>query len=208
MNDSFVSPIFPLGTPLLPGGWLPLQIFELRYQMMLDDCLANSPAAFGVVLIERGSEVGGGDTRFDIGTLAEIVRVDELPDGRRAVLTRGTERFRVREWLTDDPYPRAEIEPWPDEIDVEIDGGTRSALGEVVDRLVALASERPERARAELALRADETDDDHLFRLANELPLGPADRQRVLGAAGRAERSRHLLDALLDLEAIVRFRRS
>lgn len=208
MTRPFVSPIFPLGTPLLPGAWLPLQIFELRYQMMLDDCLATTPAVFGVVLIERGSEVGGGDSRFDVGTLAEIVRVDELPDGRRAVLTRGTERFRVREWLTDDPYPRAQIEPWPETIDIEIEVETRIALGDVVERLLEMATEQPDRVRAELALRPDETDDDHLFRLANDLPLGPVDRQRVLGAAGRAERSRFLLEALLDLEAVVRFRRS
>lgn len=208
MNGTYVSPIFPLGTPLLPGGWLPLQIFELRYQMMLDDCLVASPATFGVVLIERGSEVGGGDARFDFGTLAEIVRVDELPDGRRAVLTRGVERFRVREWLVDDPYPRAEIEPWPDASDVEVDQATRVALDDVVARLIDLASEQPDRARAELAQRPDETDDVHLFRLANDLPLGPVDRQRVLGADGRAERSRLLLDALLDLEAVVRFHRS
>lgn len=208
MTRSFVSPIFPLGTPLLPGGWLPLQIFELRYQMMLDDCLVSSPAAFGVVLIERGSEVGGGDIRSDFGTLAEIVRVDELPDGRRAVLTRGTDRFRVKEWLTDDPYPRAEIEPWPDSVDVAISDETRVALDDVVERLIALASEAPDRARDELALRPDESEGDHLFRLANDLPLGPVDRQRVLGANGRAERSRFLLEALLDLEAVVRFRRS
>jgi len=197
MTRPFVSPIFPLGTPLLPGGWLPLQIFELRYQMMLDDCLVSSPAAFGVVLIERGSEVGGGEIRSDYGTLAEIVRVDELPDGRRAVLTRGTERFRVKEWLTDDPYPRAEIEPWPDSVDVAISDETRVALNDVVERLIALASEAPDRARDELALRPDESEGDHLFR-----------RQRVLGANGRAERSRFLLEALLDLEAVVRFRRS
>lgn len=208
MTSSFVSPMFPLGTPLLPGGWLPLQIFELRYQMMLDDCLAASPARFGVVLIERGSEVGGGDARVDVGTLADIVRVDELPDGRRAVLTRGTQRFRVRDWLTDDPYPRAKIEIWADSTETAIEDGIRIALQDVVERLIALATDHPERARTELARRSDESDDDYLYRLANDLPLGPADRQRVLGAADSAERSRHLLDALLDLEAVVRFRRS
>ena len=64
---------------------------------------------FGVVLIERGSEVGGGDTRFDIGTVARVVRAQELPDGGYALATVGIRRIRVMRWLPDDPYPLAEV---------------------------------------------------------------------------------------------------
>ena len=57
-----VLPMFPLGTVLLPGAVLPLHVFEPRYRQLVQDCLAGEPE-FGVVLIERGSEVGGGDQR-------------------------------------------------------------------------------------------------------------------------------------------------
>lgn len=56
-------PMFPLGSVLLPGSPLPLQVFEPRYRAMLDDCLAGDQR-FGVVLIERGFEVGGGEQRL------------------------------------------------------------------------------------------------------------------------------------------------
>jgi Lon protease-like protein len=203
-----MTPMFPLGTPLLPGSWLPLQIFELRYQMMLDDCLAASRPEFAVVLIERGSEVGGGEVRSSFGTLAEVVRVDELPDGRRAVLARGTRRIRVVRWLPDDPYPRAEIDDWSD---FETDEPSREILASiqaVVERLIRLAVAEPEGALIELQRQPQETDNEHLFRLAGALPLGPVDRQRVLGATGPADRSIRLLEALTDLEAVVAFRRS
>ena len=59
-------PMFPLGTVLLPGAPLPLQVFEPRYRGLTHDCLAGVPE-FGVVLIERGSEVGGGDVRTNVG---------------------------------------------------------------------------------------------------------------------------------------------
>ncbi|WP_415830929.1 LON peptidase substrate-binding domain-containing protein [Janibacter anophelis] len=58
-----VLPMFPLGTVLLPGNPLPLQVFEPRYLAMLRD-IAGGDGRFGVVLIERGFEVGGGDQRL------------------------------------------------------------------------------------------------------------------------------------------------
>ncbi|MEC8953734.1 MAG: LON peptidase substrate-binding domain-containing protein, partial [Actinomycetota bacterium] len=51
--------MFPLGMVLVPSGVLPLRVFEPRYRHMLEDLLPGN-REFGVVLIERGSEVGGG----------------------------------------------------------------------------------------------------------------------------------------------------
>src|SRR5262245_61599087 len=101
--------MFPLGTVLFPYALLPLQVFEPRYCVMLRHVL-DGDGEFGAVLIERGRGVGGGDTRFDVGTLARIVQVAELPDGRYAVSPVGLHRSRVRRWLDDDPYPRAEVD--------------------------------------------------------------------------------------------------
>lgn len=101
--------MFPLGTPLVPGQMLPLQVFEPRYRALVETCLAGD-RSFGVVLIERGSEVGGGDVRFDVGTVARIEKCAESPDGRYALAAVGTDRFRVTAWLPDDPFPRADVE--------------------------------------------------------------------------------------------------
>jgi Lon protease-like protein len=120
--------MFPLGSVLLPGMPVPLHVFEPRYRRMVDDCRAGD-GTFGVVLIERGSEVGGGDVRTDVGTLAQIVETRELPDGRWLLGVVGMERIRVERWLPDDPYPRAEIVPWPDELDASSDAGTPAGAG-------------------------------------------------------------------------------
>ncbi|HEV7759443.1 MAG TPA: LON peptidase substrate-binding domain-containing protein, partial [Acidimicrobiales bacterium] len=102
-----VTPMFPLGTVLVPGMLLPLHVFEPRYRQMLDDCLAGD-RTFGVVLIERGSEVGGGDVRTGVGTLARILQAEQAADGRWALMAVGARRIRIDRWLPDDPYPRAE----------------------------------------------------------------------------------------------------
>ena len=114
-------PVFPLGSVLLPYGLLPLHIFENRYRALMTDLLegdgrpGQDQAEMGVVLIERGHEVGGGDERSTLGTVAQIMQAEKLPDGRWLVVAAGTRRFSVSDWLPDDPYPRAEVEELPPE---------------------------------------------------------------------------------------------
>ena len=107
--------MFPLGTVLLPGTYLPLHVFEERYHALVPDCL-TADREFGVVLIERGSEVGGGDASTGVGTVARIVEAPRFDDGRWALGAVGARRVRVRAWLPDDPFPRAEVEDWPDPV--------------------------------------------------------------------------------------------
>ena len=74
-------PMFPLGSVLFPTMVLPLHIFEERYRALVADCLAGEQE-FGVCLIERGFEVGGGDERTAVGTVAQIIDAKQFDDGR------------------------------------------------------------------------------------------------------------------------------
>jgi Lon protease-like protein len=204
-DGSTSMPMFPLGTVLFPGAPLPLNVFEPRYRQLTADCLAGVPE-FGVVLIERGSEVGGGDVRTDIGTVARIARSQVAPDGRALLLCVGTRRIRVLRWLDDDPYPRAEVVDWHDRPDADAPTGEEyEELLRSARRVLALASE--------LGLPAGDAttgfaDDPRLgtFQVAALSPLGPLDRQRVLGTDGSAERCRLLGDLLADEEQLLRYR--
>ncbi len=120
---------------MLPGEELPLRIFEPRYTAMVSDCLATDDPAFGVVLISAGREVGGGDTRSDVGALAHITECADFGDGRYRLRCVMAERIRVLEWHPDDPYPRAAVEVWPDEPGAAVDV---DAIRDVEDRMVAL----------------------------------------------------------------------
>ena len=105
--------MFPLGSPLFPHMPLRLQVFEPRYLQMLAELIEARTVRFGVVLIERGTEVGGGEQRFDIGTVAEVADLD-AQSGLVRLVAHGGSRFRVHDWLTDAPYPRAEVLELPD----------------------------------------------------------------------------------------------
>ncbi len=117
---SFELPIFPLGSVLFPHTVLPLRVFEPRFQLLVDACLVGD-GRFGVVLIERGSEVGGGDTRFETGTIAQIARIADLENGHRLILAVGGGRFNVVQWLPDDPYPRALVEEFDQQSEPDAD---------------------------------------------------------------------------------------
>ena len=107
-------PMFPLNLVLFPGQILPLHIFEDRYRLMVKEII-DKDREFGVVLIERGSEVGGGDTRKNIGTLAQIIDYEKSNDGRWFLLTQGTKRIEATRWIEDLPYPRAEVSLFTEE---------------------------------------------------------------------------------------------
>ena len=135
-------PMFPLGNVVLPGELLPLNVFEPRYRQLVLDCLAADAPEFGVVLIERGSEVGGGDVRTSIGTVARVVRVMPLGSGRFEVVAAGIRRANVLEWLADDPYPRGDVESWPEPVPVDVEG-VRSEIEQLVGTRQRDARTRP-----------------------------------------------------------------
>jgi Lon protease-like protein len=197
-------PMFPLGTVLLPGGVLPLHVFEPRYRAMVKHCLAGD-REFGVVLIARGHEVGGHDMRNDVGTVARMIQVAELADGRYAMITVGMRRIRVAEWLPDDPYPQAEVEEWPDESGAgDLDAMVRSVAA-TVRRLAALSLELGDAAGDP----SQELSTDPVtasYQLASLAPLGPADRYQLLLEPTAAARLRRLADALVAAEEVLRFR--
>ena len=176
--------MFPLGSVLLPGMLLPLHVFEERYRRLVDDVLERDDAEFGVVLIERGSEVGGGDERSSVGCVARILEAQQTDDGRWGIVAVGTRRIRVTRWLEEDPYPRADTEDWPDPPVSDPQAATERLRGlEVsVRRVGALASELGADGLP-TDLTFSEDPEMWAYQLAMMSPLGPMDRQRVLAAA-------------------------
>ncbi len=204
--------MFPLSTVLFPHQQLPLHVFEPRYRAMVVDCLRDQ-RPFGVVLIDRGSEVGGGDHRLGVGTIARIEQASPLPDGRWGLLALGTTRIGVDRWLDDDPYPRAEvtvIDPDGDDDalgDADPDPGVLTRATSAVRRARALLSELGEMPPMAPDAPCGTDDVERSWRLCGELPLPALDRQRLLerqGWAGRTALLSELADALcMDLSLLL-----
>lgn len=184
--------MFPLGSVLFPGMPLRLRVFEPRYVAMVSWVLAETEPEFGVVLIERGSEVGGGDVRFGVGTVARIVSMEQTA-GSIVLLATGVARFEVVRWLQDDPFPRAEVRELAA---LEFDESTPSALvaaEAVVRATISKASEFVElRWPADIELSTELAE--RIWQVAGIAPLNSLDQYALLGSGTVSELLARLVD--------------
>jgi Lon protease-like protein len=104
-------PIFPLpGVLLLPGGRLPLNIFEPRYLAMVRDALAGD-RMIGMVQPCAPAEDVGAARIYGIGCAGRITAFSETPDGRNLITLTGVIRFEAgRELPAIDGYRRIAVD--------------------------------------------------------------------------------------------------
>ncbi|MGH7686669.1 MAG: LON peptidase substrate-binding domain-containing protein [Candidatus Dormibacteria bacterium] len=100
--------LFPLSAVFFPHMPMALHIFEDRYRAMMRDCI-DGGTTFGVVAIREGREVGPDAEPYEVGTLAQMRDVDELPDGRYNIVVVGASRFRIERLSRERPYMTAEV---------------------------------------------------------------------------------------------------
>ncbi|MEY4971128.1 MAG: hypothetical protein RLZZ404_54 [Actinomycetota bacterium] len=178
----------------MPAMPLSLRIFEERYLKLLGDLVGQENPEFGVVLIERGQEIGGGEKRLGIGTLASVTDIGTL-DEFYGIESIGTQRFRVNAWLPDDPYPMADIDFIPDLIWDDSLTMAKNQLETKVRNLLSFASEF-----GDLQYGSDtEFSEDQMqacWQLAGVLPVGPLDHLDLLQSLSAA-------DLVLETQALV-----
>jgi Lon protease-like protein len=183
--------LFPLRTVLFPGGLLPLRIFESRYVDMVGRCMRHNEA-FGVVLIQDGSETSSSVPTCEIGTTARIIDFHTLEDGLLGLLCRGESRFRIAQRSQQsDGLNRASVEGLIDPEDVPL--GTQyqplvRVLREALSKLANLG--RFIEPHYESATWVS-------YRLTELLPLSIASQQRLLELDNPNERLA-LLAPLID----------
>jgi Lon protease-like protein len=201
--------MFPLRSVLVPHAFVSLHVFEPRYRVLMFDCLRGD-REFGVVLIERGSEVGGRDQRFGVATVAHIDHAAEFPDGRWVMLAVGTRRVDVVEWLADDPYPVALVDersdpPWPE---TEAGAATEEVLAQAeqsVRRILALAAEAGEKVpSAEFELSPEPVVAG--WQLLALAPIASLDKQALLAVDDHETRVRMLLALAEDQSLLLAYR--
>jgi uncharacterized protein len=189
-------PLFPLGAVLLPGGRMPLRVFEPRYVDLVRDCLKQS-SEFGVVWIREGREVVSAPESAmpklaQLGTTARIVDWDSLPGGMLGVTIEGEQKFRLLSTTQQTNFlVVGEIEPLAPEPEI--------ALPERAADLVQLLQQlvlHP--AIASLNLPLDTLDSGRLTHIvAQLLPIPEAKKFSLLAELDPLQRLDQLL-ALLD----------
>lgn len=193
--------MFPLGSVLFPYTPLVLRVFEPRYLTMMGRLLDVEDPEFGVVLIERGFEAGGGDERASIGTMARILQV-EAGAADLYVVALGGERITVDSWREDDPHPLADVSTiaplvWDDAL-----APLHREAEQVVRRLATLASTLGE-ARWDPGTALSDDPVESAWQLAAIAPLGEYDRFRLLKSTTLGGLLRGVIDLCLEEEPVL-----
>jgi hypothetical protein len=190
-----VIPVFPLpNVVFFPRMPLPLHIFEPRYRAMVRDS-ARGGRLIGMVLLrgEWEADYQGPPPIFATGTVGEMVRIEELPDGRFNIVLRGLREYSIVRELDRASYREAVVS-WHDPTAVPLPASARPA----VTALVRSYLERLGRdiGQAEALLGGTVDDETFVNFFAQHLDLAPLDRQALLETSTLAERARRLVDVL------------
>ena len=186
-------PLFPLpGALLLPGGQLPLNIFEPRYLRMVDDALGGARM---IGMIQPKDVDGGpaGPPLFDVGCAGRITSFAETGDGRYLITLTGVRRFRLAgEIAADTPYRQADVDWNAFEVDSH-----RDLSGDDVDRDEFITAMRDyltaEGLKTDWDAAASAPIDALVVSLAMGCPFEPNEKQALLEAVSVADRAACLM---------------
>ncbi len=188
-------PLFPLsGAILLPGGQLPLNIFEPRYLAMFDDAMRGEQI-IGMIQPrgDRDGAPGECPPLRPIGAAGRITQMSETGDGRYFVVLSGVARFRLVEELdAATPYRQARVDfsPYAEDFSPE-----ETVSPDSRDNLNLIAYDLAQALKLDIARKDIEAmpDFDMISVFSMIGPFDPSERQALLEAAGLVERADLLL---------------
>lgn len=172
---AFDAPIFPLNSMVLPGGRLPLQLFERRYLDMLSRCLRED-TGFVITLIREAAADTSLEAGFHrIGTLVRVVDFSALDNGVLGIVAAGEQCVRIEHhWQEADGLNQGRVVPLPPE-ESRATGPEHEELANILRALVQHPAIR------ELDLEIDYRDARQLgWRLTELLPLDPDQKQTLI----------------------------
>lgn len=195
-------PVFPLnGALLLPGGDLPLQIFEPRYLNMVDDAMAGD-RVIGMIQTKPGGERSR-PILADVGCAGRITSYAETSDGRHLITLTGVCRFAIAEELNvRTPYRQARARY--DLFEGDLSGDVVTTVSDEARGRFARALKRYLNLR-DLDIDWDTANNAPLDALVSSLSMGlpfdPAEKQALLVADDPAHRF-EILSTLLEIDAL------
>jgi uncharacterized protein len=167
--------LFPLTINVLPGAYLPLQIFEPRYIDMVKDCLSKE-TGFCVVLIKEEKELSTLKAQHSAtGTYVEVVDFNQLENGLLGITVQGKYRAQILDRKEqDDGLLLGNIVQSKEADDICLEADYKN-----IWRVLREISEHPEIKK--LQLEIDFSDSSSVaYNLASLLPISPLDKQLLL----------------------------
>jgi len=190
-------PILPLrGLVVYPQTAVPLSVGQPRSVRLVDDVLTDDDRLIGLVASQdEENEEPSPEELYRVGTVASVHRLFRAPDGTIRLLVQGLARFRIREFVQEEPYLEASIdlEPLAREENIEVDALTRKARDQFAEITSLIPSVPEELVEAVMSL------DDPLqivYTIANFQRLDLEDAQELLELDSVSEKLQKLVNFL------------
>ena len=193
-----VLPILPLrGVVVYPTTAVPLTVGQSRSVRLVDDVTANETKLVGLVAArDPEMEQPGPNDLHAVGTIATVHRLLRAPDGTIRLLVQGLERFRLGEFVQEEPYLKAKIHLAPETIEsgLEIDALARNARDQFGQIVGLIPSFPKELAQSILGI---EEPLQTVYTIANFQRIDMADAQKLLEIDSVSEKLRKLMGLLV-----------
>ena len=134
-----VLPILPLrNTVLFPGVVLPITVGRKRSLQLIRDVNKGSKLLGTIAQKDYTIDRPGTNDLYTVGTVAEILKILEMPDGSTSVIIQGRRRYSIREFVSEEPYFKAKVEPLTD-ITSQNDNEFNAIVGSLKDLSIKIA---------------------------------------------------------------------
>jgi ATP-dependent Lon protease len=196
-------PILPLkDTVTYPDALTPLAVGQPRSTRLVNDVLSGERMLVMVASRDPDVEEPGPDQLYDVGVAGVVARMLKVPDGTMRILVQGTQRVRIGEYVTEEPYLVARISELPDVVEpsAELEALTRNVqntFSQIIEGIPYL----PEELQLAVANVDDPSALCHL--IAGAMRISTEEKQELLEEVDVARRLRRLSEILArELEVV------
>lgn len=197
MNIPDVLPILPLrNTVLFPGVVIPITVGRDKSVKLIQDVNKKNKILGAVSQLDANVEEPKQEDIYHVGTVAQILKILEMPDGSTSVIIQGKKRFKVEDLLTDKPYHVARISPLEDSVEEpkEEANAVAATLKDLAIKIIKLSSNIP--AEATFAVKNIESPSFLINFLASNSELNMEEKQKLLEMNNVVKRGLYLLEHL------------
>ena len=191
-------PILPLrNTVLFPGVILPITVGREKSLKLIDEVYNKDKLLGAISQKDPNTEEPDHNDLFSIGTIAQIIKILEMPDGSTSVIIQGKKRFQLNELTDRDPYIRGTVTTLEDkkrkakgkEFEAIV-----SSLKDLSLKIISLSSNIPQ--EASFAVKNIENSTFLINFICSNSDIDLKDKQKLLETDDLKERGVNLLEHL------------
>lgn len=186
-----VVPLLPLrNTVLFPGVVIPITAGRDKSIQLIKDANAADKIIGVVAQQNESTENPGTNDIYDLGTVAQILRVLKMPDGNTTIIIQGKKRFKIKNIIEEQPYMKAAIEGVADEIPKKSNKEFTATIDSIKDLALQIINENPNiPTEASFAIKNIQTPSFLINFVASNMNVKVDAKQKILAEVSLHQRA-------------------